>query len=222
MLSFLRFLVQLSGTHSKDTRMTAASLICDNQGLVKAIAKHKAHARPFPNTTMEPEWDTIAQILDAIRILGTSAPIIDHIKGHQDRDTPYEQLNLNAQLNCDADAHASAYLHDNPAMDHTSAHVFPAGECALELRTGTITRDMKYACKEARTLPPLRIKITQDSEWWSHGVFDAVDWSAHGRALQKHCLHRPTLVKLIHKILPLGDRVARYDRKYPPPMPIMP
>ena len=104
-------------------------------------------------------------------------------------------------------------------MDYTTSHVFPAGECTLQLRHGTVTRDIKYECAATRTLPPLRIKITQDSDWWSHRVFDAVDWTSHGRALQKHGQHRTTLVKLIHKILPLGKRVARYDKKYPPNCP---
>ena len=40
--------------------------------------------------------------------------------------------------------------------------------------------------------------------------------SAHGRALQKHHQRRTTLVKFIHKILPLGARVHHYNKKYNP------
>ena len=186
MLSILRFLFRMGETLNPGTQLRALHLVCDNKGLVQSTSKLMHYTRIFPNTTMEPEWDIIAQILDTIKSLGSAAPTIEHIKGHQDVDTPYEQLSLTAQLNCDADAHASAYLRDNPTMEHSISHAFPAGECVLQLRAGTITRDLKYACAEARTLLPLRIKITQDSGWWSHSVFDAVDWSSHGRALQKH------------------------------------
>ena len=164
MLSLLRFLVSMRDIHGRGTQPRAMALVCDNQGLVKTVTKMRQHSTIFPNTTMEPEWDIIAQILEALKSLGNSAPIIEHIKGHQDADTPYEQLNLPAQLNCDADAQASAYLRENPALDYTVSHVFPAGECSLQLRHGTVTRDIKHECAAARTLPPLRIKITQNSD----------------------------------------------------------
>ena len=46
-----------------------------------------------------------------------------------------------------------------------------------------------------------------------------MDWNAHGRALKKLHQHRPTIIKYIHQILPLGDRTHKYDRKYPPHCP---
>ena len=46
-----------------------------------------------------------------------------------------------------------------------------------------------------------------------------IDWSAHGQALKRHGKHRTTLVKYIHKILPIGKQVHRYDPKYPPNCP---
>ena len=42
-----------------------------------------------------------------------------------------------------------------------------------------------------------------------------IDWSAHGQALKRHGKHRPTLVKYIHTILPIGKQVHRYNPKYP-------
>ena len=64
----------------------------------------------FPNTTVESEWDCLAQILDSLQLLQHMAPSIHHVKGHQDDDTPYEQLPLPAQLNCDADAYTGSFL----------------------------------------------------------------------------------------------------------------
>ena len=157
MLSFHRFLlIRLQETQMEsDQPMKAPHLVCDNQGLITSQDKHAQYTNIFPNTTIEAEWDVLAQLLESIKSLGHLAPTTDHIKGHQDDDTPYEQLPLLAQLNCDADAHASAYLRDNPTTDYTSSHVFPAGECILQLHHGTVTRDIKHACAEAQTLPLL-------------------------------------------------------------------
>ena len=101
---------------------------------------------------MAPEWDILVQIVDALKSIGRSAPTVDHIKGHQDADTPYTQLSLTAHLYCDADARPLAYLQDNQAMEHAYSHAFCTGECVLQLRKGTITRDIKSECAVARTL----------------------------------------------------------------------
>ena len=215
MLSILRFLIRMREIHGRGRAAKALFLVCDNQGLVQTVAKLMKHTKIFPNTTMDPEWDIIAQILQSYTSLGNSAPIISHIKGHQDEDTPYEQLTLSAQLNCNADTLANAYLQEFPLLDYTRLHIFPAGACTLQLQHGTVTRDIKQECADARTLPPLRLKIIQDSEWQDPQIFDTVDWDSHSRALRKLHRHRPTLVKYIHRILPLGARVNKYDKKYP-------
>ena len=46
-----------------------------------------------------------------------------------------------------------------------------------------------------------------------------MDWDAHGHALKRHRKHRTTLIKYIHKILPIGLQDHRYDPKYPPHCP---
>ena len=215
MLSLLRFLMRMTEMHQTVAkRAKPPYLVCDNQSLVRSVTRMTEFPTIFPNTTMEAEWDCLAQIVQAVKSLGEVAPTIDHIAGHQDEETPYEQLSIPAQLNCDADQLANAYLQDNPVMEHTHSTIFPAGECVLQLNQGTITRDYKRVCAEAQTLPPLRSKIIQRSEW-NPSVFDNVDWDAHGRALARHHKHRTTLIKYIHTILPLGDRVHKYDTRYP-------
>ena len=160
-------------------------LYCNNQGLVERINKLTDFPMIFPNTTFEPEWDCLAQILDSLQLLQQAAPTIHHVKGHQEEDTPYEQLPLPAQLNCNADAYAGAYIHTNlaPPISCTIAHLFPAGECLLMLSKGTITQDNKMELAEARNLLPLQDKIQSDAGWWDPTVFDMVDWTAHGKAL---------------------------------------
>ena len=82
---------------------------------------------------MEPEWDCLAQILDSLKIPQHNAPPIHHVKGHQDDETLYKQLPLNAQLNCDADSYAKAYICDNPTVLHDIAPLLTTGEWMLLL-----------------------------------------------------------------------------------------
>ena len=132
---------------------------------------------------------------------------------------PYEELSLLAQLNCDADFFANSYLRDHPTIDHMTVHQFPAGECVLQLRQGTITRDIKNVCAEARNLPALMDDVTKKNNWATDSECDLVDWPALGQALKRHRKHHSTLVKYIHNMLPLGKQVHRYDKKYPPNCP---
>ena len=101
--SILRFLVRMTMIYHTTQDIWSHTLYCDNQGLVKRINKLMTYPTIFPNSTMEPEWDCLAQILDSLKFLQHHAPSIHHVKGHQDEETPYEQLPLNAQVNCDAD-----------------------------------------------------------------------------------------------------------------------
>ena len=167
-----------------DDRIIPPHLVCDNQVLVKMIARITAYSTIYPNMTMEAEWDCLAQILLTIKALNTMAPTIDHIKGHQDESTPYEELPLLAQLNCDADCFANTFLRNHPKIIHSTAHQFPAGECLLQLRVGTITRDIKHECCHARNLPAYQEYVTKKSKWFHECVFDTIDWEAHGRALK--------------------------------------
>ena len=93
-----------------DDSCKAPHLVCDNQGLVQMVTRIIAYPTIYPNMTMEAEWDCLAQILATIRELNVMAPTIEHVKGHQDESTPYEELSLLAQLNCDANYFANAFL----------------------------------------------------------------------------------------------------------------
>ena len=105
-----------------------------------------------------------------------------------------------------------------PREPNPRSHYFRA----LSRRQSSVTPGTRHNHKRSKTgmrrsqeSPPIRSKIIVNSDWWSPSVFDAVDWSAHGKALTKLHQHRTTLIKYIHKILPLGSRVNKYDKKYP-------
>ena len=132
MLSFFHFLIRMTKMHQRDGHQAQSPyLVCNNQSLVWSVDKMTKFSTIFPNTTMDVEWDCLAQILQAIKSLGEVLPNIDHIAGHQDKDTPYGQLSLPAQFNCNANTLAAVYLHDNPLMEHKHSPIFLAGELIM-------------------------------------------------------------------------------------------
>ena len=118
-------------------------IYCNNEGLVTTLTQVSAYPQIYPNLTVSPEWDTIAQIIDTLAQLGPKQPHIIHFTRHQDERTPYEELLLPAQLNCNSDHLASKYLKEHPRLDHRRAPLFPKAECSLHLPQGTITREYK-------------------------------------------------------------------------------
>ncbi len=75
----------------------------DNIGILKALIKDMQFEEPWPNTTLEPDWDLRNEIKRTLRLIG-QPHAFTHVKGHQDSGAAVETLTLPAQLNVEADA----------------------------------------------------------------------------------------------------------------------
>ena len=214
MLWFLYHLWSLHFTHTRPTTdLQLHTIHCDNEGIVSKINNLRSYKKIYPNATMDSEWDILAEIRTSLHLLPNS-PTIDHIKGHQDQDKNYNKLSLAAQLNCDADHAAAQFWQDNPNNQFQIAPVLPSSGCQLQLSTGTVTYNFKPELKLARTLHPLRDCLCHQ-HGWTTSIFNDIDWTSHGRALQRHDKHRVTMVKNLHDCLPLRKLIHKYDPKYP-------
>eukprot|EP00957_Ditylum_brightwellii_P117100 8931666-Ditylum_brightwellii.AAC.1 len=61
-----------------------------------------SYPHDYTYNTLSPDWDFIAQAAITLRQHGNSLSI-NHIKNHQDNDTPEDQLDLSDRLNIAAD-----------------------------------------------------------------------------------------------------------------------
>jgi hypothetical protein len=118
-----------------------------------------------PNPTMMPDWDVINEIMWTLQNDAVEGGEIFHIAGHQDRKKAYATLNLQAQLNVDADRLASEYqeLYGQALpmvlrFPHTAAqlHLLHHGTCTYRypqmLRRSETERPLlEYIEKEKRT-----------------------------------------------------------------------
>ena len=213
-LSVLRFLLRMQELHQL-AQPPKHSLRSDSKSMLQVIHKHKGYAKIFPNATMASDWDVVAEITSTLKQLPEIlTPEMQHIKGHQDRQKPYEELPLSAQLNCDADALANTWINNNPDFDHSRVPILPTSGCQIHLASGTLTHNHKQELKLARTVKDMKAHYCSKFEWTTETCED-VDWSNHGRALKRLDKHRKSLVKYLNSATPVGVRVHRYDKKYP-------
>jgi hypothetical protein len=232
-LSVLRYLTRLAQVRSADqAQRTALStqylqirsprLLCDNKGVITRINKLLHLPTIFPNTTMESEWDILAEIRTALQALTPGcSPTFEHIKGHQDAKIPMDELPISAQMNCEADQWANEYLVRYPDFPHERVPILPSTGCQLQLPQGTITHAFQRTLTLARTVPPMRDKLCHAHNW-SQEDFESIDWTAHGRALHRLSKHKTTLLKYLNDIIPVGKLANTYDSKYPANCPSCP
>ena len=187
-------------------------MVSDNKTMVNRSNEKRDVSKAHPNSTMDAEWDVLAQIWTVIREL--TEPSISWIKGHQDDKKPYHELSLMAQLNCDADEWADKYIAENPNYPYNKVPLFPISGVQLNLPTGTVTHKLKRELRMARHEEPLKEYLCEKFGW-DRQVFADIDHESFRRALRKLDKHRTTLTKHVNDITPVGRRVHRYDPKYP-------
>ena len=132
-LAGLRFLRRVQQIHTSSIHNL--HWVCDNKGLISKLKKLRKYTTHYPNSTMDADWDALHEIT-----LNCPTNLhLRHIKGHQDQTCEYDELPLQAQLNCDADALATQYLNNYPDQDHTRVPILPSNGAQLELPDGTAT-----------------------------------------------------------------------------------
>jgi hypothetical protein len=162
MLSLLRFFIRLF-EYCNTPHDTFGVIVCDNLSLINKVI---AFQSPFPtaalldedwtpfnslptllsntspSATLAPNWDVLNEIRHSLHDL-TFRPTFQHIKGHQDRDTPsYDNLPLLAQLNVDADT-AAGNFQSQHGCHCPHVPLLPHAGAQLQIADATITYNHK-------------------------------------------------------------------------------
>ena len=175
-LSGCRFLIQFRHHHQIEEPWQLLFL-CDNDSMLNKALEPQDLNRTFPNSTLDPDWDVVAEIWKAVhRLEGQHCrPTFQHIKGHQDDNTAYGRLSLKAQLNVDADRLADAYIAQNPNHPYHTVPLLPTSGGQIHLPGGTITHNFKHTLGCARTEQPLKDYLCQRHSW-DEETLDTIDW----------------------------------------------
>ena len=220
LLSMIRFLLCLSEYCGNTQPLHAFKMASDNSSLVDNAIAFQADnysldiplAEPLDyqraaQHTLVSDWDVLNEIRLSLPLL-LGQPTILWVKGHHDRDKPYAELPLLAQLNVDADAYAGQFQ-DQFGANRPKAPRFPHNKAQLHLSGGTITYKLQAFVRHADTAPALEAYIQQRCKW-SQSTMESVDWAAHGNALQRGIHDRVRLTKLVHDLLPTNHFVHQF------------
>ena len=150
-------------------------LYTDSQSMIKSIASYREQLPPFPNKTLEAEWDIlqcISHCMDEFPV----EPHLHYVRAHQNKDKSYDSLSLEGQLNEDADRRAAQYQHE-PDRQSDVVPRLEGNSAQLYIDNATVTHDYKTVIRQAATAPALQDHIMRKEDW-SQETFDTIDWEA--------------------------------------------
>ena len=183
-----------------------ATCISDNKELIRRMTDHKQYKEPYPNATLASEYDIIEEIYETCNIYNLDTSY-SWVRGHQDKNTAYNDLSLNAQLNVDADWYAGKYQ-DESGKFLPQCMLLPACPVMLSIRDISVTSDYKNQLIRAYT-EPRYIEHLQNKFGWSDAIIGTIAWkslSLAARRLNSSVL----LTKVCNDLLPTAETLKKY------------
>ena len=207
MLSVVIFLHLLADHYQRP--VPEMTIWCDNLALVNNIAKIQRSRRPtFPNETLRPSWDILQSICQHITINPTLQ--LQHVKGHQDATTEFDDLPLPAKLNVEADKLAKSF-HQVSSHVAVNGPLIPGTGCHLLIENKHITSHQRRKIREQRGLEHILQYIMRRHEL-SMEAASQIDWDGHIRAVDSFRKQKSTfIIKFLCKWLPVGKKTHQYD-----------
>jgi hypothetical protein len=181
--------------------------MADNQGLLTAILQDSQYSEPFPNTTLEPDWDIRNEIKATLKLIGRPTTFT-HVKGHQDEGQSVASLDLPAQLNVEADREANAFRAAYP-QHRPRVPRLGHNRAQLHIRGSTINGKYHREIRLAKSEGPLRAYIMQKYSW-TETHMALIDWRALTQALNRKRDKEVALVKLLAEVTPTATLTNRY------------
>eukprot|EP00957_Ditylum_brightwellii_P054046 4094032-Ditylum_brightwellii.AAC.1 len=125
-------------THSGPAFEHASSFCAeDNKGVITRATNQIEYEYDYLYNTLEPNWDIIAQLAEYLQTLGPKLKIA-HVQSHQDNNCDFDQLDIPAQLNVQADELAMSYR-ENFSQPQATIPQLPINDAQLIYDSGTIT-----------------------------------------------------------------------------------
>jgi hypothetical protein len=139
MASGLTFLPHICLYCQHLNQLQLTKLYCNNLGLVRKLNYFFTYRLATIKCVLHSEY-LLQEYLVTPKIL--------HVKGHQDHKTPYRNLPLPAQLNCDADSLATTELSLLPNLIKP-VPLFPSDKVQLLISGKSVTRNIPRAIRRS-------------------------------------------------------------------------
>ena len=212
----LLFILHASVYCSKSIPHGTLQVYCDNSGFIKKIAKYRSFELALCAGNLDAEWDLLVSVMQLLSLF-PDPPKVQHIKGHQDRHKCYDDLNLIAQMNVDADKLATIELAEFGTIQ--SAVPFdPVCQVLLHIGGRAVTRAIETAVRNKFFLQPL-LSFYNTRFQWSPTTQANIDWDAYSTAYSSYPRSRKFFYQFGWKKLPCGGRLhfrqPSYDDRCP-------
>ena len=161
--------------------------------------------------TLSPEWDLLSNI-DPLMPYHNEWLFTDivWIKAHQDDRKPYSTLDLEAQLNCDADQLAADVHNHKPRKLYNVVPLSRACPVHFDLSNSTVTSKLPNKIRRSWNNSKLKEHIAKTNNWTPQTT-KTVDWNLHKRSLSKQIGKKIHYCKLVHDILPTNSFLSKYE-----------
>jgi hypothetical protein len=179
----------------------------DSKSMLDKLQEMRTWPYYYPNATMEAEWDILQAMISTIQKFD-QPPQFQHVTGHQDRKTAYNNLPLPAQLNVDADALAGSFEYET-SKDPTRIPRIEGNTAQLHFHGGTVSSNYRRALRKVCSRPSLKAHILKRNGW-TERQYNYIDWDVHGLNIRKHYYRKHFFIKYIHDWLPLGKLLSKY------------
>ena len=187
-------------------------IICtDSQSVLTRVEDMMTYAGNFSSATIQTDWDVLQAIMTALKQFNNKSKL-KYVRGHQDKNKSYHQLDLETHMNVDADRRAGKYMYQ---QDENPSKVQLIKECGVlvHLKQGTINSRYKRHIRRLGCAKAMETYICKKQGWDTQ--FRLVDWLIHGRAIWKTYDMKHFVVNFVHDWLPVRELVSIHVIQYP-------
>jgi hypothetical protein len=182
--------------------------VSDNAGMILRLTQRHEYKDPYPNSTLDADWDVIEEIFQTTKLIG-GTHFYEHVKGHQDAQGSADNLSIEARANIDADLAAGEYnlfnRHPRPIVPR-----LPSNSAQIHIAHRTITSHLRAAVRQAVSYGVLQRKI-EERYSWPRLICRTIDWPVL-HSLCNRFTHTPIWrTKFVHNLLPTNSLRHRYD-----------
>ena len=184
--------------------------------LFKSSKKIRAHPLGLISCCLDADWDLLISVHQLLSFF-PSSPTVEHIEGHQDRNTSYDSLDVVSQMNVDADTLATLELKEYGSI-LPAVPFDPICKVLLHINGRTITGDISTAIQHSLFAP--KLQEYQCSRFgWSVLLHNTIDWEIFSQVYSSYPRSRKFFYQFGWKKLPVGRRLhsreSRFDDRCP-------
>jgi prenyltransferase beta subunit len=143
---------------------------------------HKHYDEPFPNETLKSEFDVTEKIYRTTTTYGIQS-IYKWVQGHQDKNTPYDDLDLEANLNVDAEKYAGGFELAKGNFQPLVS-LLPSCDAMLSIRGISVTSNYRKQLIRAYIEPEYKQYLQYRFEWLNETI-EMISWKCLSLAIQR-------------------------------------